>query len=149
MKVYVLLADSAQADQTGKIHALGLGWTRTAPITGSMAVIALIQFEPGEDVTGQHDCVLELLEEDGRPAALQVPGREPVHLKLESTVEFKSEPGAPVTAPLVVNLGPGMPLKPGVTYAWRATVDGKTDPTWEAQFATHPVSTDEHAASTS
>ncbi len=42
MRIHLLLADSAQADPTGKVHALGLGWTVTSTPTPPAALIATI-----------------------------------------------------------------------------------------------------------
>lgn len=139
MKVNVLLADSAQSDHAGKVHALGIGWTQTTPITSPMAVIALIQFEPGE-AASQFECALQLVDEEDRLVEIAISDSAKGHLNLISAIDVELKEGMssdiPVTAPVVINLGPGIPLEPGKNYAWRAVIDGKTDPAWVARFNT-------------
>ena len=42
MRIHLPLADSAQPDPTGKVHALGIGWTVTSTPTPPAALIAMI-----------------------------------------------------------------------------------------------------------
>lgn len=107
-----------------------------------MAVIALIHFDAGEDSAGPHECVLELVDENDVLVTVPISGSKPVPLTLAASIDVEPRenalPESPATASLVVNVGPGIPLKPGGLYTWRAIVNGKSDPTWLARFATNP-----------
>lgn len=137
MRVVVLLADSAQTDrQTGKVHALGLGWTSVVvPTTVPIAVIALLMFDTQEEARGSHAVTLTLLDENGKPVPVTLDG-DTLVIRSEVLVEDSRtlpEHG-PVTSSFVVGLGPGIPLEPGHVYRWQAAVDGTEDPLWSASF---------------
>jgi hypothetical protein len=63
MDAVVLLADSAATDATGKVHALGLGWTMTSSPTPPMAVVVLFHV-PWDQSNVKHNMVLELVDSD-------------------------------------------------------------------------------------
>lgn len=48
MKLVAFLADAAQADPQGKLHALGVGWTTLPTPTSPLAVVALADFSADE-----------------------------------------------------------------------------------------------------
>jgi len=136
MKVTVLLADSAQADQAGKVHALGLGWTLTGSPSPPMAVVLLIDVEWTE-TNQKYRVKAELLTADGRPVMAEGPAA-PVPVAFEGEFEVGRPPGiphgTPGRLPVAVNIGPGLPLVPGQRYVWRATVDGHHEDGWDAGF---------------
>lgn len=145
MNVQVLLADAAQTDSSGKVHALGLGWTITSAPANPMAVIVRVSFDSGEDQE-PHVCVVRLLDEDGKPFGLQGTEGETVPLEVTSviTVEKNADhlPSAPMVASIAFNVGGGLPLKPGQQYEWAAEIDGRTHDTWSAPFFTRPKESD-------
>ncbi len=136
MRVNVLLGDSAQADPSGKVHMLGLGWTRTGVPTGPMAVVVLLRLEDADEARQQHEVELELVGPEGAPAVLVPGGALKLTAKIEPDPEAKVD--LPVVAPVVLQLG-GLPLAAGHTYTWRVLVDGKQDDDWATSFATQKV----------
>lgn len=125
MKVAIYLADYAQADQAGKVNAIGFGWTTIASPLGPFAVVVLIDFEWTESNV-PHDVQCELLNEDGAPVITPGPlGPQPV--QFGARVETGRPPGAihgtGQRTPLAINIGAGMALDPG-RYEWRVTVTG-------------------------
>lgn len=123
MKLTVLLADAAQADASGKVGALGLGWSITSAPLGAHSVVVL--FEVGwHEANEQHGFVVELLDQDGS-AVLSEEGVPLVHF--EGGIEMGRPPGmikgTPLIQPWVLNLPPGMPLQPGRRYEYRVSVD--------------------------
>lgn len=135
MKVNVLLADSAQVDPGGKVHALGIGWTRTTAPTNPMAVVVLLDLDDQETAEKSHEVLLELIQADGKPASI---GPANNHVRL--TAKIEPQPGSsveiPIVAPVVVQLGP-LDLAANEAFTWRATVDGVTHEDWAASFLTH------------
>lgn len=142
MKLHIFLADYAQNDLAGKIHALGVGWGQTqiqpTGLTPSQAVVVLIEV-PWDQCNKPLSLVLELVTEDGQPVPIPTDesgSTEP--LRFESQVLAVPPPGAPNGSPgktsLIANLAGGLPLNAGHWYTWRATLDGKTSSDWEVLF---------------
>lgn len=135
MKITVLLADYAKADQQGKITAVGLGWkTCPTPVPPHAIVIYL---DIGWDETNQpHKLTADLLTADGIGVAVSGPvGVQPVHIEAE--VEAGRPPGAihgsEARLALAVGLPTEMPLPPG-RYEWRVAIDGFPDATAVESF---------------
>ena len=127
VKAHLFLADSAQADPTGKLHALGLGWTMTVTPTPPAAVVALIEVEWSESNQPFH-VTLELLDADGE--RVSIPGPiGPSELVIEGDMETGRPPGHPhgtsQFVPLTLNVAGGMPLQVGQRYQWRLSIDGE------------------------
>ena len=139
MNITVLLADAAQSDPSGKVHALGLGWTVIdAPTTQPMAVVVLVGFENRAEVAdGPHEIVLRLLDADGSPFT-PPDAHEPIAVR--AALDMGPGPDealdGPSTAPLVVSIGPGLPLEPSRRYRWEAEVDGRAEQAAGAAFVT-------------
>jgi hypothetical protein len=141
MKVKVFLADFAEVDAGGKVHALGLGWTLIGVPTGPMAVLAFLQFNRSETDSNQHMVTLVLEDNDGKPVYF---GEDDEKTKLELTVaaNITEKPGMEkfddplLTGVVAANLGPGIPLDPGLAYSWVAYLEGNTEPSWRAEFVT-------------
>lgn len=143
MKVTVLLADSAQGDNaTGKMHALGIGWTATSALTGPMAVITLVTFENREEAEGTHSIGLTLVDEDYEPVVIN-PDGELLTIKTKVAVGAKGDAveGAPAVASFAINVGPGLQLEPGKLYRWQASVNDHSPEDWSATFVTRPAPT--------
>lgn len=136
MRVTVLLADLAQADSVGKVHMIGLGWTRTGVPAGPMAIVALLRLDDVEETSQPHEVGFDLVDASGKQVSMTPGGKS---LKLTAKVEPSSEAPIelPAVAPVVWQLGGGLLLDVGQTYTWRITVDGKQHEDWTASFATH------------
>ncbi len=141
MRAHVLLADFAQADpSSGKVGALGLGWSVTTTPTPQHAVIVMLKVGWTE-TNKPHQLQLSLLTADGQHAvSAPTPfGEQP--LKVEATVEVGRPAGLPegseVEHNFAINIGPGIPLTPG-RYEWRLTIDGDEHLDWFASFFVRP-----------
>ena len=135
MRPTVLLADFAQADQSGKVAAIGLGWAIRGPVPGPMSVVVLMEC-PWDQTNKKHTFRLELLDADGNPQTIPTPlGPQPV--LVEGEFESGRPPGIPEGtpisgAPLVVNLPP-IPLEPG-RYEFKLSIDGEAQHDWHRSF---------------
>ena len=135
MKITLLLAEFAKADQQGEVTAVGMGWnSRPTPLPPFALVIFV---EVGWDETNKpHVLTCDLVTEDGEPVELSGPlGDQPVHF--EARVEAGRPPGAvhgtAFRAPLAINVGGPVPLPPG-RYEWRAAINGFPQATAVAPF---------------
>ncbi|MGH3548406.1 MAG: DUF6941 family protein [Pseudonocardiaceae bacterium] len=136
MEAHVLLADFAQTDMSGKVNALGLGWSVTQTPTSNMTVVVMVKV--GWNETNQkHRLSLNLLTADGQHA-VNVPtplGIQP--LQVEGEFEAGRPAGLPegstVDHAIAVNVGPGLALTPG-RYEWRLKIDNDEEVTWRAAF---------------
>lgn len=147
MKAQLLLADQAQIDPTGKVHALGIGWrSTTGPTTSPTALVAFVEFD--RDTTeGTYECILSLIDTETEKPVVVEGENGSTELVLSVDLEARYRKNVPKTLPLtgaiVINFGPGMNLEPGREYVWRITVDGKSDDNWSARMATVEASTNE------
>lgn len=136
MEAHVLLADFAQTDMSGKVNALGLGWSVTQTPTSNMAVVVMVKV--GWNETNQkHRLRLNLLTTDGHHA-VNVPtplGVQPLQLEGEFEVGRPADlpEGSTIDHALAVNVGPGLALPPG-RYEWRLKIDDQDEATWRAAF---------------
>lgn len=146
MKLTFLLADSAQTDGNGKVHALGIGWTTTVTPTPPLALIVLIDAQ--EEESGKlWTIVIDLCDQDGN--LVQIPGGDSGQaqtIQVRIDVQFSATelvvPGDPLRSPATVQIGPGMPLVPG-RYRFQAHVDGDPDSMVYQEFRVRePVSTE-------
>lgn len=124
MKVTVLLADFAQADDRGKLSAIGLGWSTVGtplPAHGLAIIFEVDWHEANEKYT----FTLELLDADGQPVSFDEASAAPV-VRLEGDFESGRPPGlakgTPLMNALAVNFPPGMPLPSGQRYEYRVSV---------------------------
>lgn len=136
MEAHVLLADFAQSDQSGKVNALGLGWSVTSTPTPHHAVVAFLKVG-WDEANEQHQLILSLLTADG-VHAVEVPtpfGPQP--LQIEASFEVGWPPGlsrgSSIDHALAINIGQGLPLAPG-RYEWRLQVNGLAREHWRAAF---------------
>lgn len=136
MKSIVLLADSAQISSDRKLHALGLGWTVTStptpPATIVIWVIATVTEAKSEislrlELVSAHDGAPFMIHSSEGPVPLQIAG------KLAVTPVGPSL-SAPLMAPLVFPLPPGLELVAGQTYKWQIHLNDETHPDWSAEF---------------
>lgn len=138
MRLSLFLADYAAADGSGKVNALGLGWTTITTPLPSFGVVIFLDIDWSE-TNHPHRVTCELLTDDGQP--VMVPG--PVgsqRLRFEVGVEAGRPPGTihgtALRSPLTVNVGAGVALPPG-RYQWRASVEGFNEATATESFLVH------------
>lgn len=136
MEAHVLLADFAQTDPSGKVHALGMGWSLTRSPTPPMAVIVMVKIGWNE-TNHPHHMTLSLLTADGEHA-VTVPGPVgQVPLQVQGEFEVGRPAGIPegstIDHALAVNIAQPLPLEPG-RYEWRLTIDDHEEDIWRAAF---------------
>ncbi|MFC8731563.1 DUF6941 family protein [Luteimicrobium sp. NPDC057192] len=119
MKATVLLADSAQSDLAGKVHALGLGWKITSSPTPPMAVVVLVDLD-WEEANVRVTLDASLVDSDGSPVLSPNAPNDPVsfHGEFETGRPAGIPTGAELRVPIAVNIGQGLPLKSGGSYRW-------------------------------
>jgi hypothetical protein len=126
VKVTLFLADAAQADaQSGKVHALGLGWRQCQTPTPPFTLVLFLDID-WDETNAQHKLKCQLLTTDGELVVVPAPGG-PQPILFEAAAEAGRMPGAihgtSVRMPLTLNIPGGIPLEPGI-YEWRVEVDG-------------------------
>jgi len=141
VEAHVLLADFAQSDNSGKVNALGLGWSIISTPTPNHAVVIVLRVGWGETNT-PHRLVLRLLTADGLNA-VEVPtpfGSQPLEVEVEFEVGRPPglAQGSTIDHSLAINVGPGLPLTPG-RYEWRLQIDGDGREDWRAAFTVRPA----------
>jgi hypothetical protein len=139
MKATLLLADAAQVAD-GKLYILGGGWSVTGPYPMPSAVAAKVEVDWNE-VDTPHHWEIFLLDEDGHPVMVDTPeGKRPIEVRGDFQVSRPEglPPGSPADFSMAVNMGP-MPLEPGRRYRWVLAIDGNTEESWAASFATRPL----------
>lgn len=136
MRATVLLADAASQDNSGKIHALGIGWSVTNTPTPPCALIVMFRV-PWHGSNERHSFALKLVDADGRPVTVDQGGQE-APVGVEGHFEVGRPPGLPAGTELDQNLcipmGGGWALTPGSSYEWRLDVDGEHQEDWVARF---------------
>lgn len=130
MRTQVLLVDAAQADQSGKAHALGIGWNVTGTPTPPMALLVLIEID-WHEANQRHTVSAILQDEDGQ--AIMVPDDDgrPTPVRINADYEVGrppgSVPGVALNVPIVFNIGAGIPLEKGRRYRWHVENSGQPD----------------------
>jgi hypothetical protein len=126
MKISLFLADAAHADaQSGKVHALGLGWRQCQTPTPAFALVLFLDID-WDETNKQHKLTCQLLTTDGEPVVVTGPHGSQ-RISFELSAEAGRPPGAihgtSVRMPLSLNIPGGIPLEPGI-YEWRVEVAG-------------------------
>src|SRR3569833_3119502 len=108
MRAIVRLAQSAQLDPAGTVHALGLGWTVTRTPVPQHALIIFVEVDWPE-LNTSYPISAELVDSDGARVAHTEDGvikakHKPVHPE-----------GTPVTIPFVATI-PALKLTAGQRY---------------------------------
>ena len=147
MKISLFLADAAQADvQSGKVHALGLGWRQCQTPTPPFALVIFVDID-WDETNKQHKLTCRLLTTDGDTVVV-MGAQGPQPISFEAAAEAGRPPGAihgtSVRMPLTLNIPAGIPLEPGI-YEWRVEVEGFEQATSVEPFVvigqTHPPAT--------
>lgn len=126
MKISLFLADAAVPDaQSGKVHALGLGWRHCQTPTPPFALVIFLDID-WDETNKQHKLLCQLLTTDGEPVVV-MGAQGPQRISFEAAAEAGRPPGAihgtSVRMPLTLNIPGGIPLEPGI-YEWRVEVEG-------------------------
>jgi hypothetical protein len=135
MEAHILLADAAQRDRNGKVHALGLGWSSTTTPLPPHAIILLLKV-PWDQANQKHKFEVELVDEDGHPITTTGPvGEQAVKVagELESGRPPGLPPGTPLDVALTFNIGAGLPLVPG-RYTWALKINDEKREGWSTSF---------------
>jgi hypothetical protein len=136
VEAHVLLADFAQSEPSGKVNALGLGWSMTGTPTPHHCVVVLLKV--GWDEANQpHHLTLQLLTADGAHA-VEVPspfGQQPLQVEVDFEVGRPAGllRGSTIDHAVAINVAPGLPLDPG-RYEWRMQIDTDERDEWRAPF---------------
>ena len=140
MKGVLVLADSAQADPNGRLHALGAGWTVTSTPTPPMGLLIFVDC-PWDQTNTKHQLLVELLDTDGQLVSFQTDdhGNPDPAVRIESDFEVGRPPGtskgSPIRQVLAINLTGGLPLTPGEKYEFHLSIDGEHLDSWLATFS--------------
>lgn len=135
MRLNVFIADAAQVDSSGKISALGLGWTTCPSPLPGFALVLILDVDWNE-TNMPHQLTCALLTEDGQPVMTEGPfGPQPIQFeaKAEAGRPAGVRHGTPTRMPLALTVAPGLALDPGV-YQWRVSVAGFDDMTDAESF---------------
>jgi hypothetical protein len=134
VKINLFLADAAQADPSGKVSALGLGWNRCSTPTPSFSLVILLDISWAES-NHPHKLKIQLLTTDG--GAVEVPGPDgPQPVQFDAVAEVGRPAGLPkgTSLRLPITLGIStLDLAPG-SYEWRVTPEGFEDATAVESF---------------
>ena len=141
MRTQILLVDAAQADQSGKAHALGIGWNVTGTPTPPMALLILIEVG-WHEANQRHSLRAELQDEDGHPVLIASDTGEDTRVVIQAEYEVGrppgSVPGVPLNMPIVFNIGGGIPLVAGRRYRWQVENSGQPDTDLSLGFYVRP-----------
>jgi len=126
MRAIVLLARSAELDQGGTVHALGVGWTTAPTPVAQHALLIFVEVDWAE-LGRTFPIRAELIDSDGARVAYTEHGtikatHRPVHPK-----------GTPVTIPFIATI-PRLNLTVGQRYQWRVMIDDEMHEDWLAGF---------------
>jgi hypothetical protein len=141
----LILCDSAQVSE-GKLFLLGGGWSVTGPGMSPMAIAMKVDVGWAEAPEAHH-WELFLQDNDGNAITVETPeGPQPVEVR--GDFQIGTPQGVPlgsdIPVNLAINLGP-LPLPPGGRYRWVLTIDGESQPDWNAPFSTMALPQGENA----
>ena len=131
IEAQMLLCDAAVAEQGGKLHMLGVGWSITSSPTSPQAVAVLLKI-PWDRANERLALMLRLVDDDGRPVAITTTdGTQELTMggEIEAGRPPGVTPGSQLDAALTFNV-PSLPLPPG-RYQWRLDV---ADDTFTSSF---------------
>jgi hypothetical protein len=145
--VSLVLADYIGVDSSGKLNALGVGFTATGiqanGMTPSVYIAALIDL-PSKYVGQEFAVSLKLQNDDtGQVVTLTGPTGQPDALRLQQV--FKAEravapPGAYLPegmfcrTQMLMAFPNGLPLAPSSFFSWVVEIDGNSNSSWRCSF---------------
>jgi Family of unknown function (DUF6941) len=128
-------ADAVQSDSTGRIHALGIGWSVIGPAPlPALNLIVHVRAEPGEDGESV-ELTIRFVDQDGCGVNLPF-GPQPFQVTQVTDATPPDQPRASGINPTVVavlTLPPGLEIAPG-PYRFEFTVNGETRDSWYRPF---------------
>jgi hypothetical protein len=120
---FLVLADSAAPDTSGKVHMLGAGWSLTGPTVPPSAVAGFLRI-PWEEAGEQIRFRLRLVDEDREGVKIPHEDGENRAIEFEGTLALQSaQPADEITKKVPLNLSfavsvPPLPLPTGRAYEW-------------------------------
>lgn len=125
MRATVFTADFAQADDHGKVNAVGLGWSVVSTPLPIHSVVVLFHVD-WHETNEKHAFKVELLDEDGEVVRLDSEdGQARPVVEVQGEFEQGRPPGlvkgTPLVQPFAFTLPAGMPLEPGRRYEYKVT----------------------------
>jgi hypothetical protein len=142
LSVTMMLADAAQA-VGGKLYILGGGWSITGPDPHPSAIALYIKV-PWDEADEPQSLLLELVDRSGEPHLIPTDdGMRPIRVQTvvdvsEAKANSDAEAGTELDLALALNFAP-FPIPPGGSYAWRLSINGKTDESWQVPFRTRSL----------
>jgi hypothetical protein len=149
ISVTVLVADYVGIDAAGKLNLIGAGFLTTGldPNTGMTPPfsLAVLIEAPPTYVATELAVTLELRDETSDSVVQMAgPTGQREALRISQLARFEKTPpllngmvvpdGLPTRLQFNVGFSNGLPLKPGVLYAWRVDIDGQRRKPWAARF---------------
>ena len=140
IRAALLVSDAAQLDSDGRLYLLGAGVQVMPTPTPPHALVTRLLLD-ADDALVPHQVRLALLDPSGGPVLVPGPpatGAGPTGMPgmvttqpLQVGQDLPALAGArtdlpdwgPVSLPLLFNLGPGLPVRPG-PHRWQVLVDG-------------------------
>lgn len=132
MRIWVFLADYAQAQVGQKINAIGLGWARTGTPLPAFSVVVMFEAMPNEPALPEK-LIVRLVDSSGTIVSDTSDKPIEAELALEASRDPVLSPVPGITA-VALAVTPGLPLKPGI-YRWEVTSPDFPDERWERPFA--------------
>lgn len=146
--VNVMIADFINIDQAGKFNGIGMGFQFTAITaagTSPSQFVAAIVDLPQKYANQRVDLSLELFDltdggvfqvpnPHGRPEALRAQQLFTVPAPHINVPGFQAPSDLTCRLQMVLGFPNGLPLSPGKTYEWRASVDHQRRKGWVARF---------------
>ncbi len=126
MRAIVLLAHSAELDQSAAVHALGLGWTTASTPVPQHALIIFVEVDWAE-LGRSFPIRAELVDSDG----VRIAHTE--HGVINAKRQSVHPAGTPVTIPFIATI-PTLNLTEGQRYQWRVLIDDEMHEDWLASF---------------
>ena len=131
----MMLADHAQVSD-GKLFITGGGWSSAGP--GPIPCgIALLFHVPWQQTNERAEFTLRLLDEDGGSVrGPEAYGEQPIQAggQIEAGRPAGLAPGTEINVPIAFNTV--LQLPPGRRFTWVLEINGQTDESWRASFAT-------------
>lgn len=126
MRAIVLVAHSGELDQSGTVHALGVGWTTTPNPVPQHVLIIFVEVDWSE-LGRAFPIHAELVDSDGARVA------HTEHGVIKARHRDVHPKGTPATIPFIATI-PTLNLVAGQRYQWRVLIDDEMHEDWLASF---------------
>ncbi|MGP4092956.1 DUF6941 family protein [Nonomuraea sp. KM90] len=136
IQAFLVLSDAASTDAaTGKINALGAGWSVTGPVVPMSAVTGFLRI-PWEEVPEKIRFSVRLLDDAGQPVRPFLDNDEALSFRGEIAPSTEGVERAGMQVPLSFSFAipiPPLPLEGGRSYEW--VLEANDDKVASVQFA--------------